>query len=282
MEPLSLEKANYNQNFSMDNRQKLAITVEQQSAPKGPSALAMGGSPNIWGPAYSNYTMHGQSALPSPSISNNSLSPVNQFRSPRPEFGPVPTSSPLFDTSQMMLPGHLRKRRDVTTLLNSNEMFQGASFESTPPMQFLRRVSVPKIPVSPQSKPSHYNPKAKTHNLILPCFFDQNNNLRVHGPPFFDKAAAGGYWDASRQTIQSFLDEAASIDEENITIIEVKQLLRRYSINATGKKTVLMERIRRLQEYLKVELQRQQDTLVRQAAQSLISASPKLTEREAK
>jgi hypothetical protein len=40
-----------------------------------------------------------------------------------------------------------------------------------------------------------------------------------------------------------------TIDAENITIIEVKQLLRRYSVNATGKKQVLLERIAALRDY---------------------------------
>ncbi len=68
------------------------------------------------------------------------------------------------------------------------------------------------------------------------------------------------------------------IDEDEITIIEIKQLLRRYGINATGKKTLLMDRIRRLQQFLGTEVKKHEDTtMTHQAAEALVGAQDNAT-----
>lgn len=118
---------------------------------------------------------------------------------------------------------------------------------------FLRRAPVPKIPVTPKSVSAGSSPRARPANLILPCFFDQNNRLRTHGPNMINGTGPSAYWDDFKRNVAMFLAEVEAINEVEITIVEIKQLLRKYSINATGKKHILMDRIKTLQAHLKAQ-----------------------------
>ena len=226
--------------------------------------------------------MHPPTTMPSPSIASNaSFSPIHGVNSPiMQNSAPFPDSPQLMDISQMLplSSSRFRKRRQLSPLISGyvapvsspQQQIQGQAGQpnTLPSMQFMRRVSVPKIPVSPTSSALNV-PRNRTGNHILPCFFDQYNNLRVHGT-LSNKGEDSG-WEVSSPAILSFLEEAQGIDEENITIIEIKQLLRRYSINATGKKTLLMDRIKTMQKLFKEDLMRRQENLVHQAAQVLAS-----------
>lgn len=287
--------------------QSCAVPCEQQ-LPHTPTGYAgytahQIASPNIITGALSPHQMLGAAAawqsqqfpyglspqMPSPSMTSNaSFSPGQGLQSPGHDPILFPDSPQLMDASQMLRsPSRFRKRRQLSPLISgytdptmgSPQQPTGLAGSMSP---FLRRMSMPKIPVSPSASSTlHALPRSRDGNLILPCFFDNNNNLRVHGPHSFHhqhhqhgvKATgnATSYWDDSRRTILSFLKEAEAIDEENITIIEIKQLLRRYSLSATGKKTVLMDRIRRAQAHFKADMEREEQMV----AQTLASNSPK-------
>lgn len=102
-------------------------------------------------------------------------------------------------------------------------------------------------PGNSQSKRSEF---ITTFPAVLPCSLDENNKVIPQGPLVFDKPVpANGYWGQTLISAQCFLRESQAIDAENITIVEVKQLLRKYSVNATGKKHILLERIDALRKY---------------------------------
>lgn len=186
----------------------------------------------------------------------------------------LPDSPSLLDTGSILLsPGRFRKRRQLSPLIPTDYIDSPpTSAPGTPQSQqlasnmLLRRAPLPKIPVSPNATSIGSSPRSKSSNLILPCFFDQQNNLRTHGPQSLAHVSPSGYWDDTRRNVRAFLDEADAIDEENITIIEIKQMLRRYCINATGKKTLLMDRIRQLKAYLRAQLERETASLPTQMA----------------
>lgn len=50
-----------------------------------------------------------------------------------------------------------------------------------------------------------------------------------------------------------FLTEAEAIDFSNVTVLELKQLLRKFGLNSAGKKVQLTERIREIAKYLRSE-----------------------------
>lgn len=54
-------------------------------------------------------------------------------------------------------------------------------------------------------------------------------------------------------TKDRFLKDVAALDLSHVTVIELKQVLRKYGLNSTGKKVQLVERIREISNYLKVE-----------------------------
>lgn len=51
------------------------------------------------------------------------------------------------------------------------------------------------------------------------------------------------YFTQMELTRDQFLKEASSLDFSNVTVLEMKKLLRKFSLNATGKKAALQERI---------------------------------------
>lgn len=54
-------------------------------------------------------------------------------------------------------------------------------------------------------------------------------------------------------TKDRFLKDVASLDLSNVTVLELKQILRRFGLNSTGKKAQLIERIMEISNYLKTE-----------------------------
>lgn len=183
-----------------------------------------------------------------------------------------PDSPPMMDASQMLMsPSRFRKRRHLSPLISGYaDPFKSPTMQQVPGgSPYIRRYPpVPKIPMSPRSYSAGSSPKsAKATTLILPCFFDQSNQLRTHGPHLGMTTQSGPnpYWDDFARNMDAFLEEAARITEDT-TIIEIKQLLRKFGINATGKKHVLADRIQQLQAYMKC--QREQRSAMRQSAAS--------------
>lgn len=54
-------------------------------------------------------------------------------------------------------------------------------------------------------------------------------------------------------TKDRFLEDVASLDLSNVTVLKLKQVLRKYGLNSTGKKVQLVERIKEISNYLKTE-----------------------------
>lgn len=54
-------------------------------------------------------------------------------------------------------------------------------------------------------------------------------------------------------TKDRFLEDVASLDLTNVTVLELKQVLRKFGLNSTGKKVQLVERIKEISNYLKAE-----------------------------
>ena len=54
-------------------------------------------------------------------------------------------------------------------------------------------------------------------------------------------------------TKDRFLQDVASLDLNNVTVLELKQVLRKFGLNSTGKKVQLVERIKEISNYLKAE-----------------------------
>ena len=66
-------------------------------------------------------------------------------------------------------------------------------------------------------------------------------------------SSSTAWFSAMTATKDSFLAAASALDYSNVTVLEMKQLLRRFGLNSTGKKVQLMERIREIEGFLKSE-----------------------------
>ncbi len=200
---------------------------------------------------------------------------------------PFPDSPPMLDAGQMLMsPSRFRKRRHLSPLISgyadsdvggqsvpvqapmsaaapfsSPQMgrFYTAMASSAPPYShhqmgggspLMRHQPMLKVPVSPSASTA-YSPRMRPATLVLPCFLNQDNAVVPQGPLSYEMPAPSSYWEDTLTNARSFLREADAIDEDNITILEIKQMLRKYCINATGKKHVLLERIRKLQAYFR-------------------------------
>lgn len=239
----------------------------EQSFPHGPQGYAGYPSYQYPSPPIYNYpsvwpNQHQSGPYGTPTMNSPSMASNNSFASiggPNMQTAQFPDSPPLLDASQMLMsPSRFRKRRQLSPLISgySDQMHSPQSMPVGQAMStssdggpFLRRTPILKVPVSPTVVPGLSSPKSKPANLVLPCYLNQENKIIPQGPLSYDMPAPQGYWEETLQNAKSFLKEANAIDEENITIIEIKQLLRRFCINATGKKVALMERIRKLQSY---------------------------------
>lgn len=54
-------------------------------------------------------------------------------------------------------------------------------------------------------------------------------------------------------TKDRFLQDVQGLDFTNVTVLELKQILRKFGLNSTGKKVQLVERIQEIANYLKTE-----------------------------
>lgn len=167
-----------------------------------------------------------------------------------------PDSPPLPDAAQILLsPTQYKRRRSMAAMMPGfGEMASPSSMHS-PMMEanLLKRSPVLKVPVSPKSGPnllSISSPKQKGGALVLPFSLNRNDEIVLQGPATFNYATQNGYWEEAYSNAQRFLQEVQKIDEENITIIEIKQMLRKYGGNATGKKELLMHRLKTMREHV--------------------------------
>jgi hypothetical protein len=59
----------------------------------------------------------------------------------------------------------------------------------------------------------------------------------------------------------AFLRDYAKLDFENITVVEMKSLLRKYGLARTGKKVELEDRIRQVASFLQNQIARERELL---------------------
>lgn len=126
-------------------------------------------------------------------------------------------------------------------------------------------------PIISSFSKSNSSNSTQDSNLVLPCYLNRNDEIVIQGP--FANLASGKntieelskmvgpsstniYWSETVKNARTFINYASKIDEVNITIIEIKKFLRKYCISATGKKSLLMERVRTLQKHMEELLQK--------------------------
>lgn len=117
------------------------------------------------------------------------------------------------------------------------------------------------------SSSSSSSSSSQGSNLVLPCYLNREDEIVTQGPfanlangtstvkevskmVMPSKTSTNTYWSETVKNARTFISYATKIDEVNITIIEIKKFLRRYCISATGKKSLLMERVRILQKHM--------------------------------
>lgn len=65
-----------------------------------------------------------------------------------------------------------------------------------------------------------------------------------------EEIADDAWWAEMLRSRKSFLHDTTDVDWENITVIELKRILRKYGLHSVGKKTVLVERIQTAHQQL--------------------------------
>lgn len=182
----------------------------------------------------------------SPAMSNLGLSPGSPTMH---QTVPFPDSPPLFDAAQMLMsPGRFKRRPQYTSMISGYGVADGGS----PTLDSLvKKAPILKVPMSPSSIPSLSSPRQRPASLVLPFSLNNSNEIVVQGPASFNGTNRNDYWEEAYRNAQRLLCEVEAIDEENITIIEIKQMLRRYGGNATGKKELLIQRLKTMARHAK-------------------------------
>lgn len=221
-----------------------------------PSALMMGNEP-AW--MHSTRTRRRRSAHASPAMGY-----VPLMGSPAMTYAPG-----MYTTSPPMQMAHL------------NGMYYAAAPTASPAMNVT--VKLPMAPLTPTNtavKPSgSSNQKVP---LMLPCHLlsagitgncpsnEAASNLSSGVPSRASSVAPGSsisnysassssWFTQMSATKDQFLEEAAALkDFANVTVMEMKQLLRKFGLNSTGKKVQLMERIKEIETFLRSESRKHQ------------------------
>lgn len=110
---------------------------------------------------------------------------------------------------------------------------------ASPPM-------TPKLMIAPLNKPTHM--KNNSHAALEGR---SNGYGRRNSSPLIlplditpEERADRVWWQEMLRARSIFLEDTRGMDWENITVIELKRLLRKYGLNSTGKKTLLIERVK--------------------------------------
>ena len=224
-----------------------------------PSALMMGNEP-AW--MHSTRTRRRRSAHASPAMGY-----VPLMGSPAMSYAPgMYTTSPPMQMAHM--PG----------------MYYGAP--ASPAMNVT--VKLPMAPLTPTNTAAKANAAGNTGQkvpLMLPCHLlsagitnncpsnEMASNVSSGVPSRASSVAPGSsvsnysassassssWFTQMSATKDQFLTEAAALkDFANVTVMEMKQLLRKFGLNSTGKKVQLMERIREIEAFLRSESKKQQ------------------------
>ncbi len=160
-----------------------------------------------------------------------------------------------------------------------------APYMMTPPMSPMNvTVKLPMVPLTPTSQ-SNGNAGSLKIPLVLPCHLQQEQFQNTAAPnvsklqtcstvssgvpsrcssiapnsSISSRSAASSHqkqqnWFTEMSATKNlFLKDVDGIDLTNVTVLELKQILRRFGLNSTGKKAQLVERIMEISNYLKSE-----------------------------
>jgi hypothetical protein len=169
-----------------------------------------------------------------------------------------------------------------------SQYFNAPTFMMAPPMSPMNvTVKLPMAPMTPTNLSSSTNGNTKIP-LVLPCHLNGNSSsLRNGAAPNISKAKEACDSSASSSATPSrcssiapnssisnknssscgsitwftemsatkdrFLQDVHGLDFGNVTVLELKQVLRKFGLNSTGKKAELVERISEISNYLQAE-----------------------------
>jgi hypothetical protein len=144
------------------------------------------------------------------------------------------SADPAFMASAGIVPGSLSSS-GTSSYLTSPSAGMAMMSLASPPM-------TPKLMIAPMGKSVSKETYGRRNNspLILPLDISP------------EERTDAVWWQEMLRARKIYLEDTKDMDWENITVIELKRLLRKYGMNSTGKKTLLIERvqdaIRRLQD----------------------------------
>ncbi|PJF19361.1 hypothetical protein PSACC_00874 [Paramicrosporidium saccamoebae] len=166
-----------------------------------------------------------------------------------------PTSPSLLgtmDPTQMMMMQAARmKRPRVSPFMSPAGLDFGMG------MNMFRRSA--KMPLSPITRPSGERTALETNDktmpLVLPFAAANIKPQMVKPTPVKlmpaklteeQKPQPLSLEDNIEKNLRSFLQDTRDLEWDNVTVVELKRILRQYELNATGKKAELMQRIKKI------------------------------------
>lgn len=180
--------------------------------------------------------------------------------------GLFPTSPPMMNNQMMFLPVSRFKRPRISPYMSASEApspFPGSptGFGMWPmrtPITKPVKVALSPVQKGGDSRACHYGEQnqGKCMPLFLPTLppetnrtnaagskGDSNTILMTGGPEIKSPKGGNSLQEKIQETLRSFLSCTRNLEWENITVAELKRILRRYDLNATGKKADLINRI---------------------------------------
>lgn len=232
----------------------LSTTAQAPSSPMlmfpySPAALAMGGSPSCLMTSNEPSWMHSTRTR-----RRRSSPPMQQYMMMSPMSPHV--SPGMFTTSPPM----------QMAATHATPYYYPTGAPGAMPMNVT--VKLPMAPLTPSNNPSQ--PKSSGQGvkvpLMLPSHFCNPSVApnSAHDSPVSSRCSSvapgssisnssSGWFSAMSATKDSFLEAVSCLDYSNVTVLEMKQLLRKFGLNSTGKKVQLIERIREIQTFLRQE-----------------------------
>jgi hypothetical protein len=244
-------------------------------AMESPSSLMMSSTNINSDPSWmiSNRPRRRRSTYSSPSLMPSNLHQHNQYMMSTP--------------NQMALGFNAMNMPFGSPMMMSSPYHQGFMMGAPPMSPMNLVVKLPMAPLTPTSM-SNSNSSVKIP-LVLPCHLQQQQQQQIQNTvaPNVSKLQTNiatvesevssfvpsrcssiapnssissrsnnstqNWFNEMSITKDRFLEDVASLDFTNVTVLELKQVLRKFGLNSTGKKVQLVERIKEISIYLKAE-----------------------------
>lgn len=239
-----------------------------------PSSLMMSTSSINSDPNWmvSNRPRRRRSTYASPSMMPTNLHQQNQY---------------MMSSANQMALGFNAMNMPYGSPMMMSSPFQGGYMMGAPPMSPMNVVV--KLPMAPLTPTNAFgNNSSVKIPLVLPCHLQQQqqqqqsqntsapnvsrlqvnvtseevisdvpsrcSSIAPHSSISSRSSHASQNWFTEMSaTKDRFIRDVSSLDLNNVTVLELKQVLRKYGLNSTGKKVQLVERIREISTYLKAE-----------------------------